>query len=30
MRASADAWSTTDQAVVDRFSQRLGGAMRAV
>jgi hypothetical protein len=30
MRAAADAWSTTDQAVVDRFSQRLGGAMRAV
>lgn len=30
MRATADAWSTTDQAVVDRFSQRLGGTMRAV
>jgi hypothetical protein len=30
MRASADAWATTDQAVVDKFSQRLGGAMRAV
>lgn len=30
MRASADSWAGTDQAVVDRFSQRLGGGARAV